>query len=191
MDIKELNTLIRNRRSVFPKQYINKEISDETINQILENANWAPTHKLTEPWRFKVFKGNGLQKLSNYLGDEYLKKFTGDKYSEFKHKKTIKKPLQCAAIIGICMQRDPKSSIPEWEEVSAVACAVQNMWLSCTALGIGAYWSSPGLVTGKNEIMNLDDGETCLGLFYMGYWEGETADSQRGKIEDKVQWIRE
>ena len=41
------------------------------------------------------------------------------------------------------MQRDPGERIPEWEELASVACAVQNMWLSATSYGIGAYWSSP------------------------------------------------
>ena len=191
MDIKELNELIKSRRSVFPDQYLEKEISDETIMQVLENANWAPNHRKTEPWRFKIFKGEGLQTLSNYLGTQYKERFVGEKFSALKYKKTIKKPLKCAAIIGICMQRDPKESIPEWEEIAAVACAVQNMWLSCTALGIGAYWSSPALIIGKNDIMELAEGETCLGLFYMGYWNGSTMDSKRGEIEDKIQWIRD
>jgi len=191
MEYTELSELIKSRRSIFPKQYIEKEISDDTIMQILENAKWAPSHKLTEPWRFKIFKGAGIQKLSDYLGSEYLKNFQGDSYSEFKYKKTIKKPLKCGAVIGICMQRDPAGSIPEWEEVAAVACAVQNMWLSCTALSIGSYWSSPSLITGKNDLMNLAEGETCLGLFYMGYWEGRTPEPKRDNIENKIQWIRE
>jgi len=191
MDIKALSSLMQSRRSVFPKQYIDKEIPDEVILQILENANWAPNHRNTEPWRFKVFKEKGLQVLSDYLGDRYVEKFKGDSYSEFKHKKTVKKPLQCAVIIGLCMQRDPSASVPEWEEVAALACAVQNMWLSCTALGIGSYWSTPSLITGKNDVMDLAEGESCYGLFYMGYWSRESIEAQRGKIKDKIQWIRE
>lgn len=191
MDIKQLSQLIKDRRSIFPKQYIDKEIEDETILGILENANWAPNHRNTEPWRFKIFKGEGLSSLSDYLGKRYKEMNPGEKFSEFKYEKTIKKPLQCGAIIGICMQRDPKESVPEWEEIAAVACAVQNMWLSCTAQGIGSYWSSPSTIVGKNDIMNLAEGETCLGLFYMGYWSGESAPSERGKIESKIQWIRE
>jgi len=191
MNISEISALIQSRRSIFPNQYIEKEISDEAIMKILENANWAPNHRHTEPWRFKIFKGEGLKKLSEYLGKQYKEKFVGDKFSELKYKKTVKKPLQCASIIGICMQRDPKKSVPEWEEIAAVSCAVQNMWLSCTALGIGAYWSSPALITGKNEIMNLAEGETCLGLFYMGFWDVISLDSKRGEIENKIQWIRE
>jgi len=29
-------------------------VSKTEIKQMLEAAKWAPTHKLTEPWRFSV-----------------------------------------------------------------------------------------------------------------------------------------
>lgn len=40
-------------------------------------------------------------------------------------------------MIAICMKRraSPHKEMPEWEELCAVACAVQNMWLSMTAHG--------------------------------------------------------
>ena len=49
-----IENLIRNRRSVFPDQYNDRPIARETLERLLEAANWAPTHKKTEPWRFRV-----------------------------------------------------------------------------------------------------------------------------------------
>ena len=54
--IEILNSIIKERRSVFPASYIPKEIPKHVIEQILENANYAPTHKLTQPWRFVVLR---------------------------------------------------------------------------------------------------------------------------------------
>ena len=69
---KQINELIRNRRAIFPPMYQkDKPIPREIILQILENANWAPTHKLTEPWRFKIFEGTALQRLSDFMGNFY------------------------------------------------------------------------------------------------------------------------
>ena len=48
--------IIKNRRSVMPYQYNDVPIKEDDLFKILEAANWAPTHKKTEPWRFKVFK---------------------------------------------------------------------------------------------------------------------------------------
>lgn len=35
-----------------------------------------------------------------------------------------------------CLQADPQKLQPEWEEMAATSCAVQNMWLLGTALGV-------------------------------------------------------
>ena len=54
--IEEWNRLVRNRRSVFPRQFEEgRAVPDGIIMQILENATWAPNHGQTEPWRFVVF----------------------------------------------------------------------------------------------------------------------------------------
>ena len=69
----EVNQLIRQRRSIFPKDYSGEGVDDGTIQQMLENANWAPSHKLTEPWRFVVFTGDGLRKLAAFQAECYQK----------------------------------------------------------------------------------------------------------------------
>ena len=59
-DTDQINAVIKNRRSIYPYQYEKgKVIPDNIIWQILENANRAPTHKQTEPWRFTVFLVKG------------------------------------------------------------------------------------------------------------------------------------
>ena len=45
MNFIELSEIISNRRAVSPTMYLDRPISNETILKILENANWAPTHK--------------------------------------------------------------------------------------------------------------------------------------------------
>ena len=58
--------------------------------------------------------------------------------------------------------------LPEWEEIAATAMAVQNMYLTCTAHGIGSYWSSPGMIKHLDEFLNLEENQKCYGLFYIG-----------------------
>jgi nitroreductase len=67
----QLNELIKKRRSIFPHTYIDKPIPREIIDQVLENANWAPTHKMTEPWRFKVIQSEELEELGILPSETY------------------------------------------------------------------------------------------------------------------------
>ncbi len=184
MDIFEL---IKKRRSVFPVQYNDKPITKEDIEKLLEAANWAPNHKKTEPWRFKVLNGESKTRLGEFLSSKYQEVDANPK--QVKIKKLLENPQRADAIIAICMQRDPNESLPEWEEVAATAMAVQNMWLVATEMGIGSYWSSPGLIKYMGEFFELADGEKCLGFFYMGYFDEEFLEGKRKPIEAKVEWL--
>lgn len=179
--------LIKKRRSVFPPQYIDKEISKTDLERILEAANWAPTHKKTEPWRFKVLRGESKKALGQFLSKKYAE--TDPRPKQMKIKKLQFNADRSAAVLAICMQRDLNESLPEWEEVAAVAMAVQNMWLCCTELGIGCYWSSPGIIKYMHEFFDLAEGEKCLGFLYMGYFEGDMPESTREPIQDKTVWL--
>ena len=160
-----MNLLFKMRRSVYPDQFISgKKIPDEIVMQLLENANWAPTHKRTEPWRFVIFTGEGLKKFAEYQAELY-KKNAGEKFKQAKYEKLLSTPLLCSHIIAIGMKRS--GLIPEIEEVEAVACAVENLFLSMTAYGLGGYWSTGG-VTYMDEaksFFELNEADKLLGVF--------------------------
>ena len=183
----ELINTIKSRRSIMPNQYNDIPLSDEQINLILEAANWAPTHKKTEPWRFKVLKGKSKNSLGDFLAEKY--KDNSPKFSKFRYDRIIEKTKKSSVVILICMQRDPLESIPEWEEIASVSMSVQNMWLMCTKLNIGSYWSSPKIIDSIDEFTALNKGEKCLGLFYMGNYDKEINTRTPGPIKDKVIWL--
>lgn len=184
-----LAEIIKNRRAIYPDAYTTQPISKIEIEQLLEAANWAPTHKRTEPWRFKVFHSEvSRTALSQFLGRAYVKSV--EKPSDFKQKKMEQKALQSGCVIAICMQRDLEERIPEWEEIAAVAMAVQNMWLTAHQLEIGAYWSSPALIQYFGEHLSLADGERCLGFFYMGKYQAELPEGTRhSSSKEKTEWV--
>ena len=179
-----LTEIIHSRRAVFPQFYEAGQISDELIDAIIENGRWAPNHKKTEPWRFVVITKAKLQELSDYLMEEYKNKTSPENFDAIKMKKAGEKPLQSAAVIAICIHRSPETLIPAWEETAAVACAVQNMWLSCTALHIGCYWSTPGAISKMNEFLKLEEHESCIGLFYMGWTKESIPVTKRKGVEE-------
>lgn len=185
----DISKIIRRRRSIFPNTYIEREIPKDILEEILENAHYAPTHRLTEPWRFRVYRGDSLQQLSDFLGTAYRTQTPTEKYSEKKEMKTREKPLQSGAVVAIILHRDPEERIPEWEEVASVACAVQNMWLSASEMGIGSYWSSPGTVLRERDFFELKENERCLGLFFMGYHELPELPAKRSVWGEQVTWV--
>ncbi|MEO0339393.1 MAG: nitroreductase [Bacteroidota bacterium] len=181
--------LIQKRRSIYPPSYVDKPIPKEILEEILEAANWAPNHRKTEPWRFKVIRGGAKERLGQYMADFYKANTPEEKFSPMKFKKNIKKTAKSDTIIAICMKRDPADSLPEWEEEAAVAMAVQNMWLMCTAHSIGSYWSSGKALLKANDFLGLEEGEKCMGAFFMGYYEVDIPQPEKASIMEKVEWL--
>ncbi len=185
----DIFSTIKHRRSVYPHQFKNEVIPDKDIKKLLELANWAPTHRKTEPWRFKVFSGDFKAKAGQFFNETYLK--TTDQPKHFKAKKIVEKFQQSSHVIAVCMQRDPKENLPEWEEVAAVSMAVQNMWLAASSLNIGMYWSTPAYKNHLNQLISLKAGEKCLGFLYLGKFEEKLPLLDRqSSINDKTEWLK-
>ena len=184
-----LSKVIKERRSIFPASYIQKEIPVEVINQILETANYAPTHKLTQPWRFTVIRKDGKAKLGAELGRLYKNLVTEQQFLQKKYDSFAEKTSQADCIIAINMLVSGK--VPEWEELAAVSCAVQNMALTAESLNVGAYWSSPPLIHDLGDFLGLKENEKCIGLFYMGYHNEKPWEPNRTSMAEKINWIEE
>jgi nitroreductase len=191
-DIAAFNHLIRNRRSVYPNQFeTGKQIPAEIIQQLLENATWAPNHGHTEPWHFNVFSGEGLEKLALFQSKLY-KEESGEKYKEAKYLKLQQQPLLASHVISIGMKRSPEKKIPEIEEIAAVACAVQNIYLSTAAYGLGGYWTTGGITYMENAkpFFSLEKEDKLLGFFYLGYIAIPSTNTVRKPVHEKVVWVR-
>lgn len=161
-----LKEIIEQRRSIFPKDYADTAIPQVVIDEILHSATLAPNHKRTKPWRFKIFKGEEKAKLALEMQTIYKvtqpeATFLEKKYVDIGYK--INKADTVVAIIV-----NFSGMVPEWEEIAAVAMAVQNMYLTCTANKVGCYWSSPAIVDHLKDSLTIEENQKCLGLFYMG-----------------------
>jgi nitroreductase len=190
-NLSEINELIRNRRTIYPEQFSERKVHKEQLEVILTNAQWAPTHGNTQPWRFKVFTEDARKRLSDFLGESYDQLTPEASRSDLKRIKLVNRPLLSSAIVAVCMQRQTSEKIPELEEIEAIACAVQNMHLTCTAYGIGGFWSTPKLIYDKsmNEFLGLGEKDKCLGLFYIGYPATEWPSSHRKPLEYTTTWM--
>ncbi|HPF92165.1 MAG TPA: nitroreductase, partial [Flavobacteriales bacterium] len=189
--ISEITELIRHRRSIAPKDFSDRIVQREMVERILTNATWAPTHGLTQPWRFTVYTGVGRDRLAQFLGAEYMRLTPPEKFLQRKYENMTQRPLQSSVVIGIGMERDPNGKIGEQDEVMAVACAVQNIYLTSAAYGLGAFWATGAAMTGDGmrRFLELGDAGKALGLVYIGYPSGDWPNGHRRPLEMVSRWV--
>ncbi|MFY7844468.1 nitroreductase family protein [Chryseobacterium gambrini] len=161
-----LKEIIEQRRSIFPKDYSDTEISQEILDEILHSATLAPNHKRTKPWRFKIFRGEEKAKLALEMQSIYKSTQSETLFLEKKYNDIGFKINKADTVVSIVVNFS--GMVPEWEEIAAVSMAVQNMYLTCTANNIGCYWSSPKIVDHLKESLTIEENQKCLGFLYMG-----------------------
>lgn len=185
-----IDQIIRSRRSTYPRQFTGEKIGREIIESLLENANWAPNHKHTEPWRFKIFEGTSKEVLIDKTREIYLKSLPKANHSAAKLRNFELKKEKTSHVLAIVVSYDAMKRVPEWEEMAAVACAVQNIYLSLSSHGIAGYWSTGTVVDNQElrDFLKLKENENCIGLFYLGIPGDVDSISQRQPYKSKVEW---
>ena len=189
-NLSEITEIIKNRRTIYPQFYSSRKVHKEIIEHLLQNATWAPTHGMTQPWRFKVFTEESRKTLSDKLSMLYKELTPIENFREDKFAKMQARPFQASAVIVAYMKRGENPKIPEIEEISSVACAIQNLCLTATAYGIGSFWSTPKIIYTKemNDFLKISDEDKCMGIIYLGYPNDEWPKGQRKPIEYLTEW---
>lgn len=195
LDPAALDEIVRRRRTIKPPMMSDAPVSDDDLRAILENANWAPSHGLTEPWRFRVYRGEARAKLADGLANLYETAIPKEEQKEGKADKLRQMPRLAPVVILVCMERQKIEKIRELEEIEAVACAVQNMHLTAASRGLGAFWSTPPFIykPEMNAYLGLGEKDRCLGIFYLGHpAEPESWPKGRRKtIDDKLVFVED
>jgi len=196
--------LIKARRSVMPKD-LSGGLSKEEVEAVLDAAVWAPTHHKNQPWRFTVL--DGPQAIAGYLDrldawySDHKEEIDQQEYTKFLAKLEGSKTswvnnASHVVVLGMVRQAGDTRAA-EWEEVAAVACAVQNLHLALTSIeGASGFWSSHTWCRRARdsaewrEYMGLKDPEDrVLGAFVMGkVVQGKTFRSKRDDWREKTQW---
>lgn len=187
-----LKTIITNRRSVGWAKMNGKIIPDETVNELLSLAQWAPTHGRTEPWKFFVYGGGALKQFGKAHGDLYWNHTAEDKRQEATREKLAHNVDLASHLVIAVMKRSENVKIPQVEEVAAASAAIQNILLGATALGIASFWSSGGMTHthALKEYLQLGADDIVMGLIFLGYSDEPAKDGVRnGMISEKVKWL--
>jgi nitroreductase len=180
----EISDMIMHRRSHFQKEFNGETATDEMVSQLLESSQWAPSHKLTLPWRFMVYKNESKVHLFDAIRSS-IKSTSSDpiKLEKMAH---FESPI--SHIIAIVLK--PSLKVPEWEEIAALGAGIQNVYLALLQYpNFGGYWST-GLQTNSKEIRNflgLSPSEIHFGYFIIGGITELRTKSQRPKAH--IKWI--
>lgn len=159
----------------------------DQVEKLLEGAVRAPTHHLTQPWRFAVLTGDAL--------DELGAAWAAGTEAAGKDATGIAAKTRRAPVV-ICVIERPHLDNPkcvEVEEHYSVGAAMQNILLAAHAMGLGAMIRTGPCATFDEvrEYLGVGPDETIAGLIYLGYPAPEASErpmTRRTPAAEITEW---
>ena len=166
---KKILETIKNRRNT--KIFEDREIDNSQIEILLESAIWAPNHRNTEPWRFYVVgKGSSLRNKISEGIISLQESSSGNKLTQDQKDKIYDQIYSSPPLIFVYSLLGENDEITE-ENYGAVCCAIQNIQLTATEMGLGVGWSTGKIckISNLDEILKLKDQLKIVGVLSVGY----------------------
>jgi nitroreductase len=168
----ELEQAIRTRRT--HKAYAPEPLGRETLDELFELARWAPNHKLTNPWRFRVVGPRALERL----------KAAGE--DPIAAAKLDRAPTLVA--VTATQSGDP---VMDEEDVLAAGTAAYVVLLAAHGRGLAGYWRTPGVLrtAAGRAALEVPDDERVLGLLHLGHPRQEPRVPERAPVADVATYL--
>ena len=133
-------TAIRTRRTV--KRFTGAPLDRAQVEALVEAACWAPTHRLTQPWRFALLDQPAIARLGAWLDGREAVIAQPDPAKGAAKWAKLKAALPTLGALVMAGWKRAADPDEDREDHAAACAAVQNLLLAATAMGIGSFWST-------------------------------------------------
>jgi len=175
-NVQVLNT-IKQRRSV--GHVSQEQPSREAIERLLEAGTFAPSHHVTEPWRFFVLTGSARQSLGDVMANSLKTRLEQSSHEPIPvvnlQKKMLReraKAMRAPVIIVVAITDVPQlqGDYPI-ECVEAAGAAVQNMMLAAEEIGLATVWRTGDTAYDPmvKRWFGLKKDDLIVAFLYVGY----------------------
>jgi nitroreductase len=157
----------------------------EEVAELLELAVRAPNHHLTNPWRFHVLTGAGLDRLAAAMAE--ASDLPPQEAMEDARRRVSRAPV----IVAVTCVPSRREGVVEQEELAAVAMAIQNMLLAAHARGLGAMLRTGPVAyhPAVRRHLGLGEDEQVVGFVYLGYPAADRQPTPREPASALTRWV--
>ena len=169
----ELDEAIRTRRT--HKAYRPEPLDRATLDELFELARWAPNHKLTNPWRFRVVGPQALERLKAAADDPIA----------------AAKLDRAPTLVAVSATQSGEDPVLDEEDVLASATAAYIVLLAAHGRGLAGYWRTPGVLrtAAGRAALGVPDGERVLGLLHLGHPRQEPRVPDRAPVAEVATYL--
>lgn len=174
--IRPLADVIGARRDI--RRYRPDPVPDEVLTEVLTAAHLGPSVGHSQPWRFIVVTAAETRDHAAHLADRsrlrqarMMEPDAARRLLDLQLDGIREAPL---GIVVACDRRTPaagvlgRATFPD-ADLWGCACAIQNMWLTARAHGLGMGWVTLFEPADLADLVGLPDGVESLGWLCLGW----------------------
>lgn len=171
-----LDRVIGARRDI--RRYRPEPVPDHLVRTVIDAGHAAPSVGHSQPWRFIIVDDPALRDKAAVLADvEKLKQaelLTPDRKQRLLDLQLDGIKEAPLGIVVACDRRTPASGVLGRNtfvdtDLWSCAAAIENMWLTARAYGLGMGWVTLFRPDDLAELLHLPDGVETLGWMCMGW----------------------
>ena len=171
-----LSQIIAARRDV--RRFRPDEIDEDTLQGLLAAAHTAPSVGHSQPWRFIVVRDADTRARAAWLADqERLAQAAGMDDDSARQLLSLQLEGIREAPVGIVVCCDRRAEAAGVlgratfadSDMWSCACAIQNLWLTARAAGLGVGWVTLFRPQDLTSLLGIPDGVETMGWLCVGY----------------------
>ncbi len=195
-----MNNSIYNRRSI--RKYLDKQITQELIEQIIDAGRMSPSAKNRQPWKYIVLGGeNKLEFLKcmwkGILREENENSLLPNSKNGLADAKNTWNIMMQAPILIVVLNNNGKnpfdmidadSRFVEICDTLSIGASIENMLLTATEIGLGTLWIANTCYAYKELTEYLETTQQLVGAIALGYADENPIQRPRKQLEDIVEY---
>lgn len=196
--------LMQGRRSV--RQFQERPVARELVEQILEAARWAPSPHGRQPWRFVVLaRAETKKRLADRMGKTWRHNLEMDGQQttvvDIRLEKARQRILHAPVIILPCLYLEDLDHYPDEKRqadettmaIQSIGAAIQNMLLMAYDLGLDAGWMCAPLFCPEVvcDTLSLDTQLIPQAMIIVGYAAADPKRRARLPLSSLVAYFEE
>jgi nitroreductase len=178
--------LLKNRRSVKPREMSGPGPSPAELETILTIASRVPDHGKLMPWRFIVFEADARVRAGELIAQVFARKNPAAPSAEIEVEKG--RLMEAPLVIGVVSLTKLHPKVPPWEQELSAGASAMNIVTAATALGYGANWLTGWFAFDRDVLdgLGLKPEEKLAGFIHIGTPPGPIEDRPRPALADIV-----
>ena len=195
-----MNNSIYNRRSV--RKYLDRNVSKEMIEQIIDAGRMAPSAKNRQPWKYIVLGGEHKAEFLEHMQKGIIREENecallpdakkGIPDAKNTYKIMVEAPILIVILNSNCgtpfAEIDTGNRFVEICDTLSIGASIENMLLKATDMGLGTLWIANTCYAYEELTTYLNTTKQLVGAIALGYADEKPAQRPRKPIEEIVEY---